>query len=1393
MDTFRVLVDTLQAIDPLTFDWRGEPLPFVDGPTTVAFQTEYPGATFGWSLDGVFRGVLRADSQGTVTVETVLQHGPHAIKLEHDGTGRTYQRNVHILYLATIYAAWAEIFDSIEAEVSAYRNSKVVDLARVDYLESVHGVRLGLSNDLGLSEEAYRNAIKVLASNYRTQHGVRQAIEQLFAVLTGADGFVVPTEWRRFWSFSDNLAENPDQVARALLVESTPDDPNVYIRRQYVVESWAASAATTYTGTINQPPEPSAINVYFPTGWDPQNSVTVTGLDLEGRARTQVFDSPLLLPGLGVVSGALRVFARITSISKVNQSGSNNVSLGLVSGDFVRVSAWSNTGLSPGGTLTWSVPPLGTTTGATASWRGGAPVSIDAALARAVAGESNVYVDVPTDGSVPHIVGQRVVAAGGSITMAATGPDANVRGRIALDGVESEIRYNGTLGSRLVSALLSAFPTDNPAAAIPPRLTDYDGTPAFALGYEGLLDNELALTATACDYSFGPSSVVQLPVDTALTTAPLNPGATSVTTGAGTLSVFSPVTNTALGWDGDSSVLPSDWTAPRGIAVRVGRGLRFLQSLTVSVAPIAGTSDAIVTFTPFAPAPDAIPGDSAPGAYLHLSGFLGSALSNNGLHQVISLTGTSGGLYTAVLRHVDARSAGAFTSATSVGSITVTLHSMGEVARLTGVNLTTNTATLAVGDGGLLGTYPSGARIERLSQLTVVRRRIDGIRGDALRLLIDGRYRPRNTILASVSATLTVTGRGTADGWRVFDNSDVNAGSNIAVTATRVVDWRAGGPSGGAARTVIAPPAGGGVLPGVGGFVPESRLAPWRDQVLRLDAQVTAHDGTSGTSAAAIEVSFDGGDTWVLGSNTTGTLVPNRFYDASAQRGSFAHTSLSTSVEVPALAANPSRATIEGRGLWWRVRFSTTAWPGTTSPPATARYSVAHVQITPVFGAVDTGFIARELIPVAAARRTYGTLVYAWPGEDITSTEAPAPRTGGGNRSLSEVERARLRTQITNQLRSLTHVGGVREVYYVGEYNLDGGSGNQIIMNRFGAHDPASFGAATLEGMESVEETPLGWLSFARPTVNPVVTTTALFSGSPLRATLAVAADKSGAFPQNPNDDDLLVIQPVNGYPFRAEAIPSSAWLWISATQIEVNSTVYNALAATYGAGATFAVTYRRPVRLTTAVMNLDNTHGGAGAYSWLVDASLWVRPNPTRRVVRVREPLTFDSNGRAVLRWTPDATALSTAQLIVTTPTQKNVLGSAVFVIESDVAVLGRPSTVLRLTGATFDAGNFYEVEYDSLALTPASPAAWRIEARTAATALGVASAPWYTVGRHELLDMGRTGPTTVARGYAQVRLTFTRIDEESSGDIRLFSLGLKGLRLRGAGDRYAPGVLVP
>lgn len=1394
MDTFRVLVDTLQAIDPLTFAWRGEPLPYIDGPTTIAFATEYPGATFGWSLDGVFRGTLSADVQGVVSITTTLSHGPHSLKVEHDGTGRTYQRSVHVLYLATVYDAWSEIFDAIETEVSAYRSSKIVDLARVDYLESVHGVRLGLANDLGLSEETYRNAIKVLASNYRTQHGVRQAIEQLFAVLTGADGFVVPTEWRRFWSFSDNLAENSDQVARTLLVESTPDDPNVYIRRQYVVESWAAGASTTYTGTISQPPEPSAINVYFPSGWNALNSVTVNGLDFEGRARTQVYVPPGSLPGLGVVSGALRVFASITSITKVNALGSGNVSLGLVSGDFVRVSAWSNTGLGTG-TLTWSVPPLGTTTGATASWRGGTAVSLDAALARAVAGESGVYVDVPTDSAAairPHIVGQRVAASGASITMAATGADANTRGRIVLDGVESEIRYNGTLGSTLVSALLSAFPTDNPAAASPTRLIDFDGTSAFALGYEGLVDNELALHVTACDYSFGPSSVVQLPVDTALTTAGLATGATSVTTASGSLSVFSPVTNAALGWDGNSVALPSSSAAPRGIAVRVGRGQRFSQSLTVSIAPIAGTSDATLTFTPSSVGA-AIPGDFAPGAYLNLAGFTAGAAVNNGLHQVISLTGTSGGLYTARLRHTLARSASAFTSATSVGSITVTLHSMGEVARLIGVDLTTNTATLAVGDGGLLGTYPSGARIERLSQLTVVRRRIDGIRGDAVRLLIDGRYRPRNASTASVSVSLTVTGRATADGWRVFDNGDVGAGLNIGVTGTRVLGWRTGGPLGGAVRTVVAPPSGGGVLPGIGGFVPESRLAPWRDQVLRLDAQVTAHNGASGNSAAAIEVSFDGGNTWTLGSNTTGVLVPNRFYDASTLRGSFAHTLVSTSVEVPALAANAARTSIEGRGMWWRVRFSTSAWPSTTNPPDTARYSIAEVQITPMFGSVATGFVARELIPVAAVRRVYGALVYAWPGEDITGTDAPAPVSLGGAQSLSELERTRLRSQITTQLRSLTHVGGVREVYYVGEYDLDGGSGNQVITNRLGAHDPATFGAATLEGMESVEETPLGWLSFARPTVNPVVTTTAVFSGSPLRATLTVAADKFGSFPQAPNDDDLLVIQPVNGYPIRAESISVSAWSWISATQIEINSTVYNALAATYGDGATFAVTYRRPVRSTTDVMDLDSTAGGASAYSWIVDASVWARPNPTRRVVRVREPLTFDSDGRAVLRWTPDTTALSTAQLIVTSVTRKSVLGSSSFTVESNVSVLGRPATVLRLTGLTFDAGNFYEIEYDSLALSPANAATWTIEARTAATALGVASATWYPVGRHELLDMGRTvGSTTVARTYAQVRLTFTGIDEESRNDIRVFSLGLKGLRLRDAGDSYAPGVLV-
>jgi hypothetical protein len=47
-----------------------------------------------------------------------------------------------------------------------------------------------------------------------------------------------------------------------------------------------------------------------------------------------------------------------------------------------------------------------------------------------------------------------------------------------------------------------------------------------------------------------------------------------------------------------------------------------------------------------------------------------------------------------------------------------------------------------------------------------------------------------------------------------------------------------------------------------------------------------------------------------------------------------------------------------------------------------------------------------------------------------------------------------------------------------------------------------------------------------------------------------------------------------------------------------------------------------------------------------------------------------------------------------------------------------------------------------------------------------------------------------TAARSYAQVRLTFTRVDLESLADVRVFSVGVKGVRLRGA-SRFAPGVL--
>lgn len=1373
VDAFKVLVDALRTLDPDTYQWRGEPVPFIDGPTTVEIQTAYPSSTFGWSLNGQFRGTIQSNASGVVVLSAVLPHGTQEFRVEHDFSGDSYAKTLQVLYLATVYQAWADVFEAIDEEINAYRTSKVVDAARVDYLESVHGVRLGLANDLGLSETAYRNAVKVLAANYRTQHGVQEAIEQVFAVLTGADGFVVPSEWRRFWSVGDNLAENADQAARTLTVESTPDDPNLYIRRQFVVEAWAAAAANTYAGTLAQPPVPSVVNVYFPTGWNAANTVTVVGLDVEGVQRTETYAVPGSLPGL--VPGT-RVLATISSVSKANALGSGNVSLGLASGDFVRLEPFANTPLGTG-TLAWSVPATGTA-GATATWRTGPSVGLDATIARSRTSGRPEYVDVPGVSSVsPHVVGHRVIASGGTVAITDTGASANVRGRVTLNGVETEVRTN-TNGTRTAAQLLSDFSTANPGA-VGSLLSDFDPGTGAVLGLLGSLSTEVGLRATACDYFFGGASVLQLPVLSATTTATLASGATSVT--ATGLAGFSPTTGN-VPWDGTSVDLPTSPTAARGVLVRVGRGRRINQSLTVSVVPIAGSADATVTFTPTSTGA-VIPGDFAPGAYLRLTGASGWPAENNGLHAVVSLSGTAGGLYTARLRHVDAATGGAFASATSVGSITVELYSMGETARLTAVNIGTSTATLAVGDGGLRGVYPSGITIEREADLSFARRRIQGTNYDALRVWVDARYRPQNASTASVSASVTVVGRPFADGWRPFDNSDVGAGAAIGVVGTRHVGWRAGGPLGGASRTLITPPIAANVLPGVGGFVPESRLAPWRDQVLRIDAQVSSHNGVTGNDFAAIEVSFDGGDTWTLGTNTTGTSVPNRFYNPLTGFGAMATTGVTTSVEVPALAGSASRTTLEGRGLWWRVRFSDTAWPSTTNPPAGSYFSVAGVAITPVFGAAGGGHIARELVPVAAARRVYGALVYAWPGEDIR-----ANNTSPGATSLVEVTRETLRRQALGQVQSLSHAAGVREVFYVGEYALDSGSGNQVITNRLGAHDTATFGAATLENMTITPETPFGWLSWARPTSVPTITVSAVFSGSPLRATLTNAADKTGSFPQAPNSDDVLAIYPVNQSPTTAETIPVNLWSWVSATQIEIDATIYNALAARYGAGASWAVTYRRPVRLTTDVLYLG---AAFSEYTWLVDASVWARSNPTPRVLRTTEALAFSPERLAVLQRQPNPATESTAVIRVTSPSRVTTLSRGAFEFRRGVSVGGRPETVVALPGAPFDPANYYELEYDNLALSARAAADYTIEVRTAAAEADIPGATWYPARRHEALDIGRTvGVATATRPYAQVRLTFTRVDLESLADVRVFSVGVKGVRLRGA-SRFAPGVL--
>lgn len=233
-----------------------------------------------------------------------------------------------------------------------------------------------------------------------------------------------------------------------------------------------------------------------------------------------------------------------------------------------------------------------------------------------------------------------------------------------------------------------------------------------------------------------------------------------------------------------------------------------------------------------------------------------------------------------------------------------------------------------------------------------------------------------------------------------------------------------------------------------------------------------------------------------------------------------------------------------------------------------------------------------------------------------------------------------------------------------------------------------------------------------------------------------------------------------------------SPWRYLSATSIQIASVAAGDPAdrVEFDPTEVYSLQYASRIRATTAVIDLGTAFGDA---LWLVDAAIYRRVEPQGAPLAREVELDFSAGRRTTLADAVDLSRASSARIVVTTTT-------------NDGTTLPRAAwrfvdaQTLEITGARIDPDAAYTLYYDAEIPVMDRVASVAIEARSATSSVGVASAEWRAVSLDE--------PVQHDHRYHQLRLSFRRVVDVR--DVVVRSLGLRELRVYGA-DRFAPGIL--
>lgn len=289
---------------------------------------------------------------------------------------------------------------------------------------------------------------------------------------------------------------------------------------------------------------------------------------------------------------------------------------------------------------------------------------------------------------------------------------------------------------------------------------------------------------------------------------------------------------------------------------------------------------------------------------------------------------------------------------------------------------------------------------------------------------------------------------------------------------------------------------------------------------------------------------------------------------------------------------------------------------------------------------------------------------------------------------------------------------------------------------------------ATLTNLTAVPRVP-SRLTHVVPTVfGEQEETLVVAGGPPYLATLAYVAD------MDPDNSMLLR----DGVPML-----QTMWSWSSSTVVQINAAIWSSTSV-------YVMRYRALYQILSPAIDLEATWGD---YVWYADYHLHTRFDAERLEVDTEVDLFVDyGTFRAVL----DRPAVP----------------------DTDVSTLYRDdgtelieiprygwefidSYTVSLAGEFMKANSLYRLRYKRVAMNNEDAITTTLEVRSAINIPGLAVATWIPI------EKGAAVKTDALLRYHQLRLTFAGV--EYDGDLRCFSLTMKGLNLFGVGGTI-PGL---